>query len=187
MMRFLVAALLLAALPSAASAAPLFGEKGESFPKGTKALEFNGAYINPIRFSVDDFYGANFAGHYYFGDEVSLGLELQGYFVDQEEHDTELGGASLVLRWHFLASENYTLFFDGGLGGSYSGFDVPEDGTHFNYTARGGGGITRKLRDDLHLLGGVRFWHLSNGNLHGRDENPSQDGVQYFIGLMFTF
>ena len=186
-MRLCFAALALGLFAPAAVAAPLFGEKGESFPKGTTALEFNGAYIYPIRFSVDHFYGANVAGHYYFGDEVSLGLELQGYYVDQEEHDTVLGGGSLVLRWHFLAAEHYTLFFDGGLGGSYSGFDVPEDGTHFNYTARGGGGVTYKLRDDLHLLGGVRFWHLSNGNLHGRDENPSQDGVQYYAGVLFTF
>ena len=76
---------------------------------------------------------------------------------------------------------------DGAIGVSLAGDDVPETGLHFNYTPKGGGGATVKLRDDLHLLGGVRFIHFSNGNLKGRDENPSQDGVQYYAGVLFTF
>ena len=39
----------------------------------------------------------------------------------------------------------------------------------------------------LHLIGGARFFHLSNANLHGRENNPSQDGIQYFVGLLWTF
>jgi hypothetical protein len=189
-MKLLVAIIVtvaLAVLPAAVSAAPLFGEWGSAFPKGTKAVEANVSYIHPIRFSDDKFYGANLAGHYYFGDEVSLGAELQGYYVDQVEEDTAATGASLILRWHFLAEEHYSLFVDGGLGGSVAEAEVPEGGTHYNYTAKGGGGATFELREDVHLIGGVRFLHLSNGNLHGRDENPSQDGVQYYVGVMFTF
>ena len=49
------------------------------------------------------------------------------------------------------------------------------------------GVCTRLLRDNAYLLGGARFFHLSSANLHGRDQNPSQDGVQYFVGVMFTF
>jgi hypothetical protein len=186
---FLTTVLALVALgfASSSAAAPLFGEKGSAFRDGTRALEVNAAYIHPIRFSRDKFYGANLAGHYYFADEVSLGVELQGYYVDQLRDDTVLGGANVLLRWHFLAHERYSLFVDGAMGVSYAADDVPETGLHFNYTPQGGGGATVKLRDDLHLLGGVRFIHLSNGNLKGRDENPSQDGVQYYVGVMFTF
>ena len=181
------AALLVACLAATSRAAPLFGENGSAFPEGTGAWEVNAAYIHPIRFSHDHLYGANAAAHYYFADEVSLGVELQGYFVDQVRDDTVLGGINVLLRWHFLATENYSLFVDGAMGVSYAGHDVPETGLHFNYTPKGGGGATLKLRDDLHLLGGVRFIHLSNGNLKGRDENPSQDGVQYYVGVMLTF
>ena len=179
--------LVVAVLPSLSRAAPLFGDKGAAFPRGTRAFEANAAYIHPIRFSDDKFYGGNVAGHYFFGDEVSLGLELQGYFVDQVFEDTALAGANIVLRWHFFAADRFTLFVDGALGAAVAEEEVPEGGTHFNYTPKGGGGATFKLRDDLHLIGGVRFFHLSNGNLHGRDENPSQDGVQYFAGVLFTF
>jgi hypothetical protein len=176
-----------ALLPATARAAPLIGEWGGAFPQGTKTVEVGAAYITPIRFSDDHFYGGVVAAHYYFGDEVSIGAQFDGYWVDQEEDDTALAGASLILRWHFLASERYTLFIDAVGGVSYAAADVPEGGTQFNYIPRIGGGATVKLRDDLHLLGGVRFFHLSNGNLNGRDENPSQDGAQFFVGLMWTF
>jgi hypothetical protein len=185
--KLLFALIAMATLPAGTVAAPLFGEYGSAFPKGTTALEVNAAYIHPIRFSDDKFYGANLAGHYYFGDEVSIGVELNGYYVDQVRDDTVLGGATAMLRWHFLATERYSGFVDFGGGLSYAGVDVPETGTHFNYTPKIGGGATFELREDVHLIGGVRFFHLSNGNLHGRDENPSQDGVQYFVGVLFTF
>ena len=174
-------------LCSTASAAPLFGEWGTAFPTGTKAVEMNAAFVHPIRFSNDHFYGANVAGYYYVADEVSVGAELEGYFVDQDRNDTELGGLSAVVRWHFLATDRFTLFVDGAFGVSYAGDTVPEGGTHYNYTPKGGAGATLKLRDNAYLLGGARFFHLSNANLHGRERNPSQDGTQFFVGLLWTF
>ena len=186
-MRFAVAALLTLACCAPLSAAPLFGEKGSAFPEGTRAFEAGTAYIHPIRFSEDKFYGGSAAAHYYFGDEVSLGVELQGYAVDQVADDTALAAASLVLRWHFYAHDNFSLFVDGAGGVSLAEAEVPVGGSHFNYVPKLGGGATLKLRDNLHLIAAVRFLHLSNGNLHGLDENPSQDGVQYFAGVLFTF
>ena len=176
-----------AAVPTLSHAAPVFGDWGSAFPKGTRAFQASAEYIHPIRFAEDKFYGGSVAGHYYFGDEVSIGVELQGYAVDQLSDDTFLGGAALVIRWHFLADDNFSLFVDGVGGVGLAEAEVPEGGTHFNYMPKIGGGATVKLRDDLHFIGGVRFFHLSNGNLHGRDENPSQDGVQYFAGVLFTF
>ena len=188
MIRLVVATVaVLGVLSARTSAAPLFGEWGSAFPAGTSAWELDASYIHPIRFSDDHFYGVYAGAHHYFADEASIGIGLDGYFVDQVRDDTVLGGVSVLLRWHFVADKNYTLFFDGGVGLSYAGMDVPEEGTHFNYTPRIGGGATLKLRDDFHLLGGVRFFHLSNGNLNGRDENPSQDGAQFYVGALWTF
>lgn len=173
--------------PTVATAAPLFDAGGDDFRKGTRAIGFDASYTHPIRFSEDKFYAANLAAGYYFGDAVALNAELAGYFVDQPSDDTAILGAGLLLRWHFLTAERYSLFVDGGVGFSIAEAEVPEFGTHFNYTPKGGVGATVQLRDGLHLVGGVRFFHLSNGNLHGRDQNPSQDGAQYYLGLVFTF
>ena len=172
---------------TAAHAAPAVGEWGSAFPQGTKVFQLTAEYIHPIRFAEDKFYGGSASGHYYFAHEVSIGVEVQGYAVDQVTDDTVLAGAGLVLRWHFFADDDFSLFADAVGGVSLAEAEVPEGGTHFNYVPKIGGGATFKLRDDVHLIGGVRFFHLSNGNLHGRDENPSQDGVQYFFGVVWTF
>ena len=173
--------------PRTALARPLLSEAGEDFRKGTWAVEVDASYISPIRFSNDKFYEASFLGSYYFGDDVSIGLEIQGYYVDQPEDDALILGGGPYLRWHFYVAERFSLFVDVGIGASYADHDVPAGGTHFNWTGKGGVGATVELRKNTHLVGGARFFHISNGNLHGRDENPSQDGIQGYLGVMFTF
>jgi hypothetical protein len=149
--------------------------------------EVGGSYIHPIRFSDTHFYNATASVSYYIGDDVSVGALVEGYYADQVFEDTGIVGAGVQLRWHFLEAERYSLFVDGGIGFTIADEEVPEGGTHFNYTPRVGVGATFELRDGVHLVGATRFWHISNGNLHGRDENPSQDGVQYYMGVMFRF
>jgi hypothetical protein len=166
--------------------APLIDNGGDSFRKGTWAVEVDGAYIHPLRFSEDKFYQGALAASYYFADDVSVGAEISGYFADQPTDDAVALGGGLLLRWHFLQAERYTLFVDGGFGVSIADTEVPEGGTHFNYTPKGGGGATFRLRDDVHLVGGVRFFHQSNANIHGRVRNPSFDGAQYYVGVVFT-
>jgi hypothetical protein len=179
-----VLALLLA--PAVARPAPLVDAGGDSFRKGTWGVEVDGSYISPIRFSEDKFYQGSVAAGYYFADDVALSAEVSGFFVDQPNDDAVVLDGGLLLRWHFLQAERYTLFVDGGFGFAIADTAVPEGGTHFNYTPKGGGGATIRLRDDLHLVGGVRFFHLSNANIHGRVQNPSFDGAQYYVGLVFT-
>ena len=180
---FVLAVLL---LPVTARSAPLVDNGGDSFRKGTRTAEADGAFVQPIRFSSDKFYQASFALGYYFVDDVAVNAEVAGYFVDQPKDDAVVLAGGVLLRWHFLQAERYTLFADGGFGVSIADTPVPEFGTHFNYTPKGGVGATIRLRDDLHLIGGARFFHMSNANLHGREQNPSQDGVQYYLGVVLT-
>jgi hypothetical protein len=184
--RWLMTLILLGVGATRAAAAPLWDFGGDSFRKGTRTFEAEGAFVQPIRFSEDRFYQANLAAGYYFGDDVALNFEAAGYLVDQPHDDTVQGGVGLLLRWHFLQADRYTLFVDGGVGFNLAEAAVPEFGTHYNYTGKGGVGATFRLRDDLHLIGGARFFHQSNANLHGRDQNPSHDGVQYYLGVVLT-
>ena len=48
-------------------------------------------------------------------------------------------------------------------------------------------GTTYPLKDNLHLLTGVRYFHLSNARIEGNSRNPSINGVEGFLGLMWTF
>ena len=171
---------------SISSAAPLIDAGGDSFRAGTWAVELDGSYIYPLRFSEDEFYQGALTASYYFADDVSVGAEVSGYFVDQPSDDAVALGGGVLLRWHFVQAERFTLFVDGGFGVSIADTQVPEGGTHFNYTPKGGGGATVRLRHEVHLIGGVRFFHQSNANIHERVRNPSFDGAQYYVGVAFT-
>jgi len=155
------------------------------FPKGTWDLEISGSYTTPIRFSDDKLSAITLGGGYYLVDNLSLGAELQAYYADQLSTDALIGGLGVLARWHVIAFDRFSLFIDGGGSVSYASRDVPEFGTNFNYTAKVGFGLTYELRDNLHLIGGLRYFHLSNANLHGRDQNPSYDGIQFHLGLMW--
>jgi hypothetical protein len=168
--------------PAAALAA-----EDSPFTKGAWDLEVTGSYTTPIRFSDDKFTNLTAGLGYYFVDNLSLTAELQGYYADQPDKDAILGGAGLLLRWHPLVFDRFSLFIDGGGSVTYASREVPEFGTHFNYTGKGGFGFTWQLREKLNFLAGIRYFHLSNGNLHGRDQNPSYDGIQFYGGLMWSF
>ncbi len=157
------------------------------FPKGSWNLEISGSYTTPIRFSEAELTGATLAGGYYLVDNLSLSGELQGYYADQPQEHALVAGLGVLLRWHVLVHNRFSLFIDGGGSVTYATRDVPEFGTHYNYTGKVGLGITYELSHDLHLIGGMRYFHLSNANLHGRDQNPSYDGIQFHLGVMWTF
>jgi len=157
------------------------------FPQAAWSLELAPSYVTPIRFSVDHFYNFDIIGGYYLFDNFSINADLLASYVDQPDENAILGGFGFLLRYHFVNHDPWSLFIDAGGGLSYADPQVPEFGTHFNFTAKGGGGISYRLRDDLHLLTGVRYFHVSNGDIHGRENNPSFDGIQLWIGMMWTF
>jgi len=157
------------------------------FSKGSITLEIEAAYTDPIRFSTDQFIGGTVGLSYYFADGWSASILAHGFAVHQEiGDDTTGGGASVLVRWHFIRNENWSLYLDGGGGLVWSDEPIPFGGTTYNYTGRAGGGASLRVADNIHLLAGGRYFHLSNGNQHGRENNPSFDGVEYYVGMMFT-
>lgn len=119
-------------------------------------------------------------------DNLLLGFEVSGLFVEQDEQAAAVN-VSALLRHHVLPVGEGTLFLDVLGGYYYSGVEVPADGTHSNLTFQSGVGLTYPLRDDLHLIGGVRYYHLSNAARRGADENPSINGVSGYVGVAWTF
>lgn len=168
------------------------------FDKGTWTLSLTGGYITPIRYSEDKFVNLNLGAGYYFHDNHQANLELEGYYSDEREEvpydefgpgdsqDVIIGGLGLLLRWHFLARERFSLFLDGG--GSITDANVafPSGGTHFNFTGKIGLGASLRLDERMHLIGGARYFHLSNGQIRKSDDNPGYDGIQIWAGLMWT-
>jgi hypothetical protein len=158
------------------------------FAQGTKTLEFQGSYTTPIRFSVEEFATASVGVGYYLFDNHSLTLFAQGFHVNQAFGESTDAGAVFVLGRSILYNiENFSFYIDGGGGYSWANSAVPIGGTTYNINARAGLGLAYRLADDTYLMGGARYFHLSNGHIHGSEKNPSIDGIEYYVGVMFAF
>ncbi|HEX8912771.1 MAG TPA: acyloxyacyl hydrolase [Humisphaera sp.] len=155
------------------------------FAKGTWTLSLYAGFDRECSNDPNLAYGSAGVG-YFVMDHVSLNAEFRTAYVRQADgEDATLFELDLLLRHHVLRRDNWTLFVDVGGGISESTHRVPVGGTNFNYVLETGVGATYRIADGVHLIGGVRYWHLSNARLHGDDENPSANGVGGYVGLLF--
>jgi len=158
------------------------------FAQGTKTLEFEASYTTPIRFSVEEFATGSIGVGYYVFDNHSVTLLAQGFHVSQAFGESTEAGAVFVLGRSILYdAEKFAFYVDGGGGYSWANAAVPIGGTTYNFNARAGLGLAYRLKEDTYLMGGARYFHLSNGKAHGSEKNPSYDGVEYYVGMMFAF
>jgi Lipid A 3-O-deacylase (PagL) len=174
-------------LPLAATAEDGQKPQGMNFLKGTRTFQLYGTYAGASHADIPS--GAVGAGYFVF-DNLSLSLEACGYRATQSgfpSHDAWMYGVSGVMRHHLFHFDRSTIFADVSFGPVESTERIPAGGTYFNFVTRSGIGSTYQLKDNLHLIGGVRYFHLSNAKIEGRARNPSLNGVEGFVGLMWTF
>ena len=155
------------------------------FHKGAWTLELAGGYVKDVDRGGSSLVLGTAGMGYYIDNTLSLRLEAVGYSISQDPDATWAGGLNLMARHHVLNGGDVSFFLDGGVGVIESGRRVPEGGTHFNFTPQFGLGLTYRLRERLHLIGGLRYFHLSNAQLQGRDRNPRLDAVEGYVGLMW--
>jgi opacity protein-like surface antigen len=167
--------------PPSASANP--------FAAGRWALSLTGGYsasFNSRRRENIGFVAPGLA--YSLFDNFQIVAETPGYFFSQSGPDTGGGGLNLLVRYHFLHWNQFTLFAEGGAGFILSPDQVPTGGTYFNFIPQGGVGLTYRLTDDLFLIAGTRVDHISNGGIRGSAHNPSMNmGLEGYAGVMMTF
>jgi hypothetical protein len=164
------------------------GQEHGPFDKGTWNVSLTGSYITPIRYSEDELFNLTLAVGYAPWDNHSLNLELSGYYGDQPfDEDVIIGGIGILGRWHFLRGDKWSVFFDGGGSVTQADQEFPRGGTNFNFTGKLGLGGTYELHPGTHLIGGARYFHLSNAQIRKRDDNPNYDGLQWWGGMMWTW
>jgi len=137
-------------------------------------------------------YGATWAASYFLEDNFSVDFEFAGWFFNQpddEPEDTVGGNFNILFRWHFLAEENWTMYFDGGAGLLAAADEVPYRGTNINFTPQAGAGMTFDLGPDTdgRLMLGLRWFHMSNARIEGNDENPGRNALEAYVGVSFPF
>jgi opacity protein-like surface antigen len=178
--------LTLTGFASTASAAGAVDADG-NFPAGLWSLTLIGGYLNELGPHDQEYAGGAVGVNCYVLENLSLGAEFGAWTINQPVNDAFAWSAGVGLRHHFLTWDDGSVFFDVGEYAMQADTDVPDDGTSFNYLFLCGGGVTYRLSGNIHLMAGARYFHLSNAGREGGDSNPSNNGVQGFTGVMFTF
>lgn len=115
----------------------------------------------------------------------SIDVQLEGAHISQPGDDAFGGGAAMMLRWHFLDFETWTLYADLGIGFLILSDPVPQEAADFVFTPRAGVGASLALTESTRLMVGARWFHISNAETSF--ENPGVNALQGYVGISFAF
>ena len=161
----------------------------DPFAQGRWTLQLYGSGTSSK--NTDGLYSGHVGVGYHFRDGISINAEFVGSAIQMQNTKHDAGGDSasgafdLILRWHFLRGDGWSIFGDVGGGVMESMESFPANGSHFNFRPQAGLGATLRITDDCYLMGGVKWLHVSNANL--RERNPGFDSAMFYMGLMFPF
>lgn len=153
---------------------------------GTWRANLLGGVISDFSTTTGGEFRAEF--EYFLVDRFSLvpTFELGGFVQDGGDDPLLVSGA-LLLRWHFLEGEGWTVFADAGVGVAYLTGDLPPGTNGIKFSPQIGAGFTLELAEGspTRLIGGVRWYHLSNARTGER--NDGFDGAEAYLGLSLPF
>lgn len=158
-----------------------------NFPKGTWTLTAYGAFAHSFTEEEAKLASGTVGVGYYVLDNFSLNAELSGYHNTQEGPNANIANFEGLIRHHLLHSGRFSLYLDGGAGLSIADHRTPYYGTYYNYILEFGTGATFQVYDNINLMGGMRYVHLSNADLEGKYHNPGINSAQIYVGLLFKF
>ena len=96
-------------------------------------------------------------------DDFSIGVEADLGWVGQDAGpDAGLFGLTIMMRWHFLRYQRWTMYGEIGAGLAYATEPVRPAGSRLNFTPQAGVGFSIELDHDARLLVGLGWYHLSN-------------------------
>jgi hypothetical protein len=162
-------------------------QQSAGFAQGSWSLATYGSYTKNFTGEQAKMAGGTVGLGYYVWENVSLNAEVSGFYDQQSGQDSTISDLGILLRHHLICRGRFSFFADVGAGLSYANHPTPPGGTYFNFTEGVGLGATWRLDGNLHLIGGVRYFHLSNARLEGPSRNPSINATQGYVGLMWTF
>jgi hypothetical protein len=149
-------------------------------------LEFSGQFLVEawdLNLTKESLLGGTVALGYSLSDRVQLNTELSLLRVKQgASYEVLVPAISPIVRWRSHTHGPVSVFWEIGPGISYATNEVPVGGTRFNYVFQVGGGMSYTFSSGINLVGGLRWLHLSNNSLNGRDKNPDIQAVGIYVG-----
>ena len=92
-------------------------------------------------------------------------------------------GMLAVYYLDFISRHRWSPYVEGGIGVTYTDFQVDGQGSRFNFNPQIGIGSEIQLGSGLPFFGAVRLSHISNAGLH--DDNRGVNSVVIMIGRFF--
>jgi hypothetical protein len=137
--------------------------------------------------SHEELYGLAEGITYGMKDGLLLVAAQRFYYVSQRANDTWVLGLTFGVRGRVYHRGRADVYLEGDVGISDSAIAAPPRGTRFNYLALGSSGVAVRLRPGLRAFAAVRWVHVSNNSLKGRDRNPDIEAVGPSLGLAWRF
>jgi Lipid A 3-O-deacylase (PagL) len=135
----------------------------------------------------EELYGLITGLTYGLGKGVVITAAAPLTYVAQRGVDGLLLGGTIGVRGRVYRRARLSIYWEFSVGASQADTFVPPRGTRFNYIAQGGGGATLRVARGLHALAAVRWIHLSNNGLAGRDRNPDIEAIGAHVGVLMSF
>jgi len=124
---------------------------------------------------------------FYVFDNVAIQMDLTGYGFSEGRSDGAAVGITLGIRHHIFNVGDNSVFLDVAGGEIEASDNIPYGGTHLNNTIQFGFGVAHPIAENTYLIGGVRYFHISNASSEGGDRNPSVNAIQGVFGVMWRF
>ena len=137
--------------------------------------------------SHEEMFGPRAGLTYGLRDGLTLVAGWPLYYISQRGVDGYLLGATVGVRGRVYRRARWSAFWEFEVGISDADTSVPPRGTRFNYLALGGTGTTIRLLPGVHVLTGLKWIHVSNNGLAGRDRNPDIEAVGPHVALLIGF
>lgn len=132
-------------------------------------------------------FNLNIAWSRFLVDDWEFRVELGAWYFDQDPDPTWGINPNVIIRWHFINTDPWSVYADAGIGLLFAADDVPSGGSSVDFMPRAGFGVTHRInpRGDR-LEFGVRWHHISNARVVGDSNNPDRDGAMFYAGFSFA-
>lgn len=173
-------------------AAPALAADGGASPFETPGWTGHGYVSASLGDEAGEIWQARIGAQRHWGNGLALELGASFGVFDADPirgeaaADGAVVGFDVLLRWYFHRAERWALFADAGGGALWFDHEFPvHDGTSFNFEPQAGLGLVHQVGEDVWLLWGARWHHVSNADLYGKEQNLGYDAAMPYVGVIW--
>ena len=134
-----------------------------------------------------EMYSLHLGYGYFFMDDLSVNIDvLGGYIRSGIDNNGVAAGLDLILRNHPLTGHDnlWSLYLEAGTGLQQQSTNFAGS-RRFNFRLLGGVGATFRVAQNVRIMAGARYFHVSDAGIEGG--GGGFDGLQFYAGSMFPF